>query len=125
MSNFSKDLREYTDDELYKDINNLDPNYVSLLSDELTRRTLSKLQGTIKTFNEQSSKQTKKMIWLTWTIAILTGIMIFGIFYQIYLAIPKSTYCTTMLTLDPSTQHCETTYHLFLGKKLIIKYDSK
>jgi uncharacterized membrane protein YqhA len=39
MSNFAKDLREYTDDELYKDINRLDPKYMTLLSDELTRRS--------------------------------------------------------------------------------------
>ncbi len=36
---FEKDLRELTDDELYKGINNLDPRYISLFSDELTRRS--------------------------------------------------------------------------------------
>lgn len=40
--NFEKDLRELTDDELYKGINNLDPRYMSLFSDELTRRSTKK-----------------------------------------------------------------------------------
>ncbi len=42
MSNFAKDLREYTDDELYRDINELDVRYMSVLSDELTRRSADK-----------------------------------------------------------------------------------
>lgn len=39
MSNFGKDLREFTDNELYQGINNLSPNFMSLFSDELTRRS--------------------------------------------------------------------------------------
>ena len=39
MSNFAKDLREYTDNELYEAINELEPMRMSLLSDELTRRS--------------------------------------------------------------------------------------
>jgi hypothetical protein len=42
MSNFEKDLRDLTDDELYSGINNLNPNYMSLYSDELTRRSTDK-----------------------------------------------------------------------------------
>ena len=37
--NFPKDLRKLTDYELYSGINNLNPDYMSLYSDELTRRS--------------------------------------------------------------------------------------
>ncbi len=37
--NFEKDLRQFKDDELYEGINRHDPKYMSLLSDELTRRS--------------------------------------------------------------------------------------
>ena len=37
-------------------------------------------------FNEKTSKQTEKLIWLTKLIAFLTVVMIGGIAFQIYLA---------------------------------------
>lgn len=39
MSNFEKDLREYSDEELYKRINTDSYELVHLYSDELTRRS--------------------------------------------------------------------------------------
>ena len=39
MSNFKKDLRDFSEDELYKNINNQDFRFVHLYSDELTRRS--------------------------------------------------------------------------------------
>ncbi len=39
MNNFEKDLREYSDDELYKKINTVNHQLIHLCSDELTRRS--------------------------------------------------------------------------------------
>jgi len=87
MSNFSPKLEEATDDQLKYMINELDFRVVPLASDELTRRALNKLQKRIEVFNKQSSKQTKKMIRLTWGIVCLTIIMIVGLIIQIILTI--------------------------------------
>jgi hypothetical protein len=87
MANFAKNLEEASEKELYSWVNQLDFRVVPLASDELTRRALSKLQKTIKTFNEQSSKQTKKLVWLTWWIVVLTFVMVIGLIVQITLAL--------------------------------------
>ena len=87
MSHFSLKIEEATDDQLKHWTNETNPHYASLVSDELTRRALDKLQETIKTFNEQSSKQTKKMIGLTWWVVGLTVVMVLGLVIQIILAL--------------------------------------
>ena len=87
MANFAKNLEEASEKELYWWVNQLDFRVVPLASDELTRRALSKLQKTIKTFNEQSSKQTGKMVRLTRWITALTAVMVIGLLIQIYLVI--------------------------------------
>lgn len=89
MANFGKNLEDASEKELYSWVNLLDFRVVPLASDELTRRALNKLQETIKTFNEQSSKQTEKMIRLTWLIVGLTVIMVIGLIIQITLAFKK------------------------------------
>ncbi len=93
MANFAKKLEEATEKELYSWVNELDFNVVPLASDELTRRVLNKLRETIQVFNEQSSKQTQKMIRLTRRIFILTVVMIFGLAVQIIFAIPTKSIC--------------------------------
>jgi hypothetical protein len=75
MSNFSKKLENATEEELKGGLNEHTPIFANLESDELTRRTLNKLQETIKTFNEQSSKQTEKMVVMTEVITKLTFVM--------------------------------------------------
>lgn len=87
MSNFSPKLENSTDEQLRHSISEHNPHFASLSSDELTRRALDKLQETIKIFNEQSSKQTEKMIRLTWWIVVLTVVMVIGLIAQIVLAI--------------------------------------
>lgn len=87
MSNFSPKLEDSKDDQLWQLINQSSPHYGSLASDELTRRALNKLQGTIKTFNDQSSKQTDKLVGLTWWIVGLTVAMLVGLIIQIILAL--------------------------------------
>lgn len=87
MANFAKNLEEASEKELYSWVNQLDFRVVPLASDELTRRALSKLQKTIKTFNEQSSKQTEELVRLTWWIVGLTFVMVVGLIVQIILAL--------------------------------------
>lgn len=109
--------------------NGIDRDLTATTNDRLKKVVIeiNKLTKTIEIFNDQSSKQTNKMIWLTWGIVGLTLVMIFGICYQIYLAIPKNTICSQVLTDINAVQHCETTYHFFLGKEITIPYnrDSK
>lgn len=87
MSNFSPKLEDATDDQLKYMINELDFRVVPLASDELTRRTIAKLEKTIMVFNKQSSKQTDKLVRLTWWIVGLTIAMLVGLVIQILLAI--------------------------------------
>lgn len=87
MSNFAPKLEDSTNDQLWQLINQSSPHYGSLASDELTRRALNKLQETIKTFNEQSSKQTDKLVRLTWWIVSLTVAMLAGLIVQIILVL--------------------------------------
>ncbi|MBI2123816.1 MAG: hypothetical protein HYU04_01085 [Candidatus Wildermuthbacteria bacterium] len=87
MSNFSPKLEDATDEQLMNMVNELDFRVVPLASDELTRRSAKKLHETIETFNQQSSKQTKKMIGLTWWIVGLTVIMVLGLVIQIILSL--------------------------------------
>ncbi|MFO0718635.1 MAG: hypothetical protein U0522_01225 [Candidatus Paceibacterota bacterium] len=87
MTNFSPKLEDSEDKQLWQLINQSSPHYGSLASDELTRRALSKLQETIETFNNQSSKQTDKLVGLTWCIVGLTVAMLVGLIIQIILAL--------------------------------------
>ena len=87
MTNFSPKLEDSKDDQLWQLINQSSPHYGSLASDELTRRTLNKLQETIRTFNDQSSRQTDKLVGLTWWIVGLTVAMLVGLIIQIILAL--------------------------------------
>ena len=87
MANFAKNVEEASEKELYSWVNQLDFRVVPLASDELTRRALNRLRETIETFNEQSSKQTDKLVRLTWWIVGLTVVMVIGLAVQIYLAL--------------------------------------
>ncbi|MDO8686808.1 MAG: hypothetical protein Q7K11_01195 [Candidatus Berkelbacteria bacterium] len=87
MSNFSPELQDSKENQLWQLINQSSPHYGSLASDELTRRALNKLQETIKSFNEQSSKQTDKLVQLTWWIVGLTVAMLIGLIAQIILVL--------------------------------------
>lgn len=87
MSNFSHKLQDATDDQLMNMVNELDFRVVPLASDELTRRSIRTLEKSIVTFNNESSKQTEKLVKLTWWIVCLTIIMIIGLVIQIILAL--------------------------------------
>ena len=87
MSNFAPKLQDSNDDQLWHLINESSPHYGSLASDELTRRSLNKLRETMQVFNEQSSRQTEKMIKLTRWIVGLTIVMVVGLIVQTILAL--------------------------------------
>jgi len=86
MSNFSPKLEEAADEQLKYWINEFDFRVVPLASDELTRRTVNKLRETIEIFNKQASKQTQRMLRLTWLIVGLTIAMLAGLIVQIIAA---------------------------------------
>ena len=87
MANFAKNLEVATKEELQSWVNQLDFRVVPLASDELTRRSVNELQETIKIFNEQSSKQTEKLVKLNWWIVGLTVAMLVGLVVQIILSL--------------------------------------
>ena len=116
MTNFAKKLEGTTEKELYSWINELDPNFVQLASDELTRRVLNKLGKTIQIFNEHSSKQTRKLIQLTQWIVGLTIVMIFGLGIQVWLANNQTSYTEIQSrserilqtqAVQKAVEHCE------------------
>lgn len=62
MSNFSPKLQDATDEQLMHMVNELDFRVVPLASNELTRRTIRKLEKTIEIFNSQSLKKADRKI---------------------------------------------------------------
>lgn len=84
---FEKPIKDMSDDELMREVDKIPWQMVHIPLGELTKRFLNKLQKTIQEFNEQSSKQTQKMIWLTWCIVGLTIAMLVGLVIQIILVI--------------------------------------
>jgi len=87
MSNFSPKLEDATDEQLMHMVNELDFRVVPLASDELTRRTINKLEKTITVFNKQSSKQTDQLVQLTRWIVGLTVAMLVGLIIQVVLSL--------------------------------------
>ena len=87
MSNFSPKLQDATDEQLMNMVNEFNFRVVPLASDELTRRAIRKLEKTIEVFNNQSSRQTERLVKLTWWIVGLTIVMVVGLVIQIILAL--------------------------------------
>lgn len=67
MSNFSPKLQDSTDDQLWHLINESNPNYAMLASDELNRRSLNKLQKTIEEENKETGRFSLAFILLALT----------------------------------------------------------
>jgi len=87
MSIFPKKFEDMSEEELKLNTSGNDSRFVSLAQNELIKRTINKLQEIIQEFNKQSSKQTEKMIRLTWGIVGLTIIMVIGLIIQIVLSV--------------------------------------
>lgn len=62
------------------------PNGIPL-SEWSSSGATKQLEETIKKFNEETSKQTRQLLILTWVMTILTILMTIGVVIQIYLAI--------------------------------------
>jgi len=69
--------------------NGVDRDLAATANDRLKKVAIetNKLTKTIEIFNEQSSKQTEKMIRLTWWIVGLTVVMVIGLAIQIILSL--------------------------------------
>lgn len=69
--------------------NGIDRDLAATANDRIKKAVIevNELTTTIKTFNEQSSKQTEKLVKLTWWIVGLTIVMVAGLTIQIILAI--------------------------------------
>lgn len=82
MANFAKKLEEATEEELYSWVNELDPNFVKLASDELTRRAIgSKEKNKIKIQKKTPQKEWYEKLLGQIAIIIITGIFVSGIVY--------------------------------------------
>ncbi|MCX6717124.1 MAG: hypothetical protein NTU76_00395 [Candidatus Taylorbacteria bacterium] len=81
--NFHKKLEEIDEDQLKTGVNEHTPQFGVLESNELIKRSINRLEKTIDTFSGQSSKQTEKMIRLTWYVVGLTVVMVAGLTIQI------------------------------------------
>lgn len=95
MSNFSKPLNELTEKEILDGLNHWPPSYGALGSYELLRRLAVKNEGSSKRFAR-------------WSIILTIAALILSL-VQIWLAWPKTTWCSVS-TSDP-VQHCKTDYH--------------
>jgi hypothetical protein len=65
MANFEPNVEKATEAQLLNWINTTSPQYGSLASDELTRRSLHNLQKSIKEFDKSSSEYSTKVFRLT------------------------------------------------------------
>ncbi len=86
MVNFSPRIEDSTEEQLLNNIDEHNPSYGIISSNELLKRTINKLEKTIEIFNKESSKQTGKMLFLTYTTTFLTVVMVIGLIIQIILA---------------------------------------
>ncbi len=69
--------------------NGIDRNLAATANDRIKKAVIevNELTTTIKKFNEQSSKQTDKLVKLTWWIVGLTIVMVVGLVIQIVLVL--------------------------------------
>ncbi|PIT96902.1 hypothetical protein COT82_00710 [Candidatus Campbellbacteria bacterium CG10_big_fil_rev_8_21_14_0_10_35_52] len=69
--------------------NGIDRDLAATANDHIKKAVIevNKLTTTIEIFNKQSSKQTDKLVKLTWWIVGLTIVMVIGLIIQIILAL--------------------------------------
>ncbi len=76
MSNFAPKLQDATEDQLMYMVNELDFRVVPLASDELTRRSIKKLDQSIRDMDKSSSKYSQVMMNLSWVMLFVAVIQI-------------------------------------------------
>lgn len=86
MSNFEKKLEDASEEDLKYWVNERMPPWVSLASDELTRRSLQKLQNTIQDLDKNTKNYSGKLIDLT---LLLFFVALIQVFISV-IAIPES-----------------------------------
>ncbi len=86
MNNFNPKLQDATDEELMSMVNKLVPTFATLASDELTRRSIKKLNETIIKGAEQSEKSTKTTEDFTRAMYLLTVVQILIGICQFYMS---------------------------------------
>lgn len=55
------------------------------MHDPITAAAINKLIKTVAQFSDESSKYSKRMLYLTWVVAALTFVMAVLVFVQIYM----------------------------------------
>ena len=76
MSNFSPKLENSTDEQLRYSINEHNPNFASLSSDELTRRSLDKLRETTVELDKSNKKYTRALGMFALLQIIIAGLQL-------------------------------------------------
>ena len=114
MSNFSPKLEDAADEQLRRWVNEGNFQVVPLASDELTRRSIKKLNESVDKniselkkfsnatgkFNKETAEQTDKTIRMTRTMTFLTWVMAFAVIVQIFLTIPLKQNCFVSISSD-------------------------
>lgn len=77
----SNQFNNVSDDDLVDQMNILPP----VRRDQIIVEATIRLKKSVDEFNKKSGDQTKKMIGLTWAIAVLTVLMLIGLITQIIL----------------------------------------
>jgi hypothetical protein len=80
MSNFEKKLEDASEEDLRRWINEQDFRVVPLVSDELTRRSLKRLQKTIQDLDKNTMRYSRRLI-------DLTILLFFVAFCQVFISI--------------------------------------
>ncbi len=109
MSNFEKKLEDASEEDLKCWVNERTHDVVHFASDELTRRSLQRLQNTIQDLDKNTMRYSRRLIDLTfllffvaliqivisimnipgtWFVRILMGIMVF---YSVYFIVRRIT----------------------------------
>lgn len=102
---FTKPIKDMSDEELEQEVDKIHWEMIHIPLGELTKRSLNKLQKIIQEFNEQSSKQTQKIVFLTRCIVGLTIAMLVGLLIQIWLVIKQTDYAELQSRSDRISQN--------------------
>jgi len=81
MTNFSPKLEDHSDEQLKGNVNSYQPNFASLSSDELTRRSLEKLRMTMVDLDHSNKKFTLSLGYFAIIQIVIAGL---SLILQIY-----------------------------------------
>lgn len=84
MNNFEKKLEDATEEELNRWINERNPSFGTLASNELTRRSLRRLQETIERADVSASKFNRITTAFTVIIMFMTYVQVVVALYEVF-----------------------------------------